>query len=153
MAFSFQSCKEDTIVVPKAGDSPFTFNRARVELRYDQNIVNEAIVEINTLGYVICDSIRISNSGFSKDYSFIGSISRDSSISIILTPKDSASTDKLKFTAKQSGNLLSGSLLYCENVSNCEYSEIGHIVGFYTTRYEGFYYSPLFLGEFYVYPL
>lgn len=146
------SCKEDNIVVPKAGDTPFSFTRARIELIADGQI-NIGYIRINYLGYVICDSIRISYQGFSREYSFIGSINSDTSISVIVTPKDSAVSDKLKLNAKQSGNILTGTLLYCENSSNCNFTEIGSIIGFYTNRYEGFYYSPLFLGEYYVYPL
>jgi len=146
------SCKEDNIVIPKAGDTPFAFTRARIEL-FAEGVTNIGFVKINLLGYVICDSIRISYSGFSRDYSFIGTINSDTSISIIVTPKDSVANDRLKLNAKQTGSILTGSLLYCDNASNCNYSEIGNIIGFYTNRFEGFYYTPLFLGEYYVYPL
>lgn len=146
------SCKEDLINVPKAGESPFSFSKARIELISD-GTTNIGYITINQLGYVICDSIRISYSNFNKEYSFIGNIKTDSSISIILTPKDSAANDKLIFNAKQTGINTAGSLLYCEDKNNCSLVEIGHIIGYFTNRFEGFYYSPLFLGEYYVYPL
>lgn len=146
------SCKEDNIVIPKAGDTPFSFIRARIEL-IAEGETNIGFVKINLLGYVICDSIRISYNGFARTYSFIGTIDNDTSVSIIVTPKDSAANDRLKLNAKQTGSILTGSLLYCDNASDCNYAEIGNIIGFYTNRFEGFYYTPLFLGEYYVYPL
>lgn len=146
------SCKEDNIIIPKAGDTPFTFTRARIELIADGE-TNIGFVKINLLGYVICDSIRISYNGFARTYSFIGTIDNDTSVSIIVTPKDSAANDRLKLNAKQTGSILTGSLLYCNNASNCSYTEIGNIIGFYTNRFEGFYYTPLFLGEYYIYPM
>lgn len=151
-SITFFSCNDDQINVPKVGSSPYDFNNARIEL-ISNGEINIGYITINQLGYVICDSIRITYDNFSKDYSFIGSIQSDSSISIIITPKDTTANDKIKFTAKQTGVMTTGSLQYCNDHSNCEFTEIGHIVGFFTNRFEGFYYTPLFLGEYYVYPL
>lgn len=142
------SCSDDVIQIPQGGTQVFLPTLWNLKLQAD--ITTEANVRLNQLGIITCDSIQISFGGFTKDYYFLGVLQSDSSASIDIAPLDSSVSSKLKLEVKQKGTAVIGQLFYCDNLNNCDYVEIGHLTGYYSYRYEGFYYSPLFYGEFFV---
>jgi hypothetical protein len=146
----FAGCSDDVIQIPQGGSQVYPFELWTLQLRSD--ITTESEVTFDQLGFITCDSIAISYNGFVKDFYCIGIMRSDSSASIDIAPLDSTVRSKLKLEARQDGTTLSGEILYCDDYDNCNFTEIGHIIGFYTNKFEGFYYSPAFYGEFYVIP-
>ena len=146
------SCADDEFVVNFEGRNVFGISR------FDLNISgNYGEMNISNSGFITCTFIRVSYAGFAKNYSFHGFLHTDTSVTVNIAPIDSLAKDRLKLEAKVTGITIAGKIYYCPDADNCSFVEIGNMYGhtwFYlpSNHFVGFYYSPLFYGEFDIQP-
>ena len=137
------SCQDDTITFPKYCEEPdFSFRKAYLKIASENTTFDT--ISIDKKGYILGDSIKISQNGISKNAKIGGHICKDGTFRIDIAYNDTVDISKLRLEGQiMSNNVISGKFLYCSNIdNNCNYIQIGDIDGYYGGYYEGAFHTP-----------
>ncbi len=150
----FASCKETVIEIPKPCTEEMEIPFTKFKLTMITDITSVCTLSVYNKSMVTGDGIILSRNGYSKNAKINGYICKDQQFYITVFYNDTTDNSDLKIEGILQYNWITGKLLYCQNYSNCTYIQIGHISGQYLgLSGRGFFYSPMFNGEFYCGPI
>lgn len=147
------SCNETVIEIPKPCTEAMEIPYTGFNFTIETDISSHRILKVYKNSMFLGDSIIISRNGNTKSARISAYICKDQKFYISVAYNDTTDNSGLKIEGILEHNWITGKILYCTSIQNCNYFQIGNVSGQYVgLNGRGLFYSPMFNGEFFCSP-
>jgi hypothetical protein len=147
------SCSETTFEIPQpcVEDHNFAFEYADLKLISDTVSISRVYLSRN--GYIDGQNIAVKYNGFTGTAIIYGTVCSEGKMTLDVKFESPNENHTMKITAEMPYTTITGEIYYCVKTGgDCNYLLIGHITGYLTNQFIGYYYidEPIYQGSFYI---